>query len=112
MISIRTRDEFIDAVIAQDDDNDYDESGYVAVVIGDEAALSKYGHCSCYDTWDDLTGNGSPRWDWTGTVEELVQLARGKKDPSLPERTAMSKDYDYDHLMEVYRQIIEWHEGA
>lgn len=104
------------SIIAQDDDNDYDESGWVAVVINNWAALTSYGHCSCYDTWASITGGGisdnegpdEPRWDWTGTPDELIELAKRKGDPALAGRTSEPADYDHDHLMKVYEQIINW----
>jgi hypothetical protein len=114
MISITDREKFQACIIAQDDDNDYDESGYVAVVDGDFAAISRYGHCSCYGTWTAICGGGvcsdggTPNWDWTGTVLELIDMAERCADPALPARTADPKDYDYDHLVNVYTQIKEW----
>lgn len=116
MISKGQRELFQASIVAQDDDRDYQESGWVAVVVGNWAALTKYGHCSCYDTWASITGGGvsddegpdEPRWDWTGTPEELVELAVSKSDPALKGRTVSEEDYDYDHLMNVYTQIIEW----
>ena len=108
--------EFDAAVIAQDDDNDYSESGWVAWVVGDAAYLGSYSHCSCYGTFDALCGagvgdyidEGTPRAEWTGTVEELVAMAVRKADPNMPERTSDTKDCDYDHLMNVYGQVIAW----
>ncbi len=116
MISKGQRDLFRQSVIAQHDDCDYSESGWVAVVIGNWAALTKYGHCSCYDTWASITGGGisdeegpdNPRWDWVGTPQELLELAENNEDPGIKGRTASPEDYDYDHLQEVYKQIIEW----
>lgn len=115
MLHLGDRDKFHKAIIAQDDDNDYDESGYVAVKIDDWCAISRYGHCSCYDTWADITGGGisdyegsrDPQWDWTGTWEEMLNLAERKADLTMPEREANPKDHDYDHLMNVYKQILE-----
>ena len=115
MLSKQDRDKFLDHVIAQDDDNDCEENGWVAVVIGDWAALTSYGHCSCYDTWASITGGGAgieprhdPKWDWTGTVSDLVKLARETRDPVMPDRAMDEKDCDFDRLMKVYAQIIEW----
>jgi len=109
-------DLFRESVIAQDDDCDYSESGWVAVVVGDWAALTKYGHCSCYDTWAAITGGGisdsegpnEPHWDWQGSVSDLIKMAKYKVDPAMPGRNASEDDYDYDHLMKVYEQILEW----
>lgn len=116
MINKGQRDLFEKSIVAQEDDGDYDESGWVAVVVGDWAALTKYGHCSCYDTWASITGGGisddegpdEPRWDWQGTPDDLVNLAGAKSDPGLKGRSADPKDYDYDHLMAVYQQILTW----
>lgn len=104
------------AVIAQDDDGDYDESGWVAWVVGDVAYLGNYGHCSCYGTFDALCGGGvgdcinegTPSFQWSGTVAALIALAESKGDPNMAGRTADPKDCDYDHLMNVYAQVIEW----
>jgi hypothetical protein len=116
MITKGQRKLFEESIIAQDDDCDYSESGWVAVVVDNWAALTKYGHCSCYDTWASITGGGisddegpdDPHWDWIGTPDELVNLAKGRLDPALPNRVASTEDYDYDHLMKVYDQILEW----
>mgnify|MGYP003441914660 CR=1 FL=1 len=104
------------AVIAQCDDKDYQESGWVAWVVGDCAYLGHYFHCSCYGTFDSLCGGGvgdsieegTPSFGWSGTVSELIALAESKGDPNMAGRTADTKDYDYDHLMNVYEQVIEW----
>ncbi len=97
-------------VIAQDDDNDWDESGYVVVanVETDQAAIGNYNHCSCYGTWDE----GHPTWNWEGTISELIHIAENKLDPDMTTRTASSSDSDYDHLMEVYSQVIEWRDSS
>lgn len=116
MITKGQKELFLKSIIAQDDDEDYSESGWVAVVVGAWSALTKYGHCSCYDTWADITGGSyseeegpdEPRWDWQGTVAELIALAELKSDPALKGRIASEEDYDYDHLMKVYEQILTW----
>jgi hypothetical protein len=116
MISITDREKFQNCIIAQDDTNDYDESGYVAVVDGDFAAISRYGHCSCYGTWTAICGGGicssgdtgTPEWDWTGTVAELLDMAERCADPAMPARTANSEDCDYGYLVNVYSQIKDW----
>ena len=102
MFEIGCYDDLYPYVIAQDDDCDYSESGYVAVVKDGQAALGSYSHCSCYGTWETVG------WDWEGTVAELVDLARRKADPIMPTREADAGDHDYDHLMRVYEQIISW----
>lgn len=120
-----TGKEFKESIIAQDDDGDYRESGYVACVFkrGDErfACLFHYSHCSCYDTWASICGGGisnypeeneimEPAWDWLGSVEELVEKAKNDMDPTLGWRKNDDRDDDVDHLREAYRQILEWHE--
>ena len=116
---IKSRDDLQNLTIAQDDDNDYQESGYIAVYDGKRCALARYSHCSCFGTWTALgggdysnPGNGAITWDWLGTKRQLLKLAREKLDPHAPfgTRKADEKDYDYDHLMNVYQQILEWHE--
>lgn len=105
---------FEKSIIAQDDDEDYEESGYVVVRIGDWCAIGAYGHCSCYDTWADLTGGGisddegpnPPSWKWQGSYEQLVDMAKRKADPAMPEREANPEDFDYDHLCKVYEQVL------
>lgn len=114
MITKGQKDLFRNSVIAQADDCDYQESGWVAVRIGDWCALTRYGHCSCFDTWASITGGGisdeegplEPGWTWTGTPKELLNLAEKKLDPSLAGRESAPEDYDYGHLMSVYQQII------
>lgn len=114
MINIRTSDEFRNAIIAQDDDNDYEESGYVVVNVGKDFAIARYGHCSCYGTWTNLSeGKSGIVWDWEGSLRQLLKLARNKLDPhcSIGSRKADEKDYDYDHLMACYTQVLEWNEN-
>lgn len=112
-----TLEEFQSFVIAQDDDEDYDESGYVAVLHGDDAAIGHYGHCSCYDTFTDLCGGsisdyyteGIPTFDWYGSAAQLCEMASMKLDPSMPERKANPDDWDYDHLIEMYKQVMAYY---
>jgi len=99
-----SEDEFDGCVIAQDDDCDYSESGWVAVVKDGVAALANYSHCSCYGTFEVIDG----KWDWTGSIPELIDMATRKADPSMPERTALKEDYDYDHLCRVYEEVLKW----
>ena len=92
-------------IIAQDDDNDYSESGWVVIKDNKENkyAIGRYSHCSCYGTWSAIAD-----WDWVGTLRSLLKLARNKLDPNMPERKADPEDYDYNHLMNVYNQVLEW----
>lgn len=113
MICKGERTRFEQAIIAQDDDHDYQESGWVAVQIGNWCALAQYAHCSCYGTWAAITGGGisddegpsDPMWNWEGTYEELMSMALERRDPAMPDRIANPEDYDYDHLMNVYDQL-------
>lgn len=100
-----TRSNFRDYIIGQDDDNDYSESGYLACVDGDFAGISRYSHCSCYDTGSSICSGETVNWDWTGTPSELLDMATRIADPAVPERLANKDDYDYDHLAEMYRQV-------
>ncbi len=113
---IKSREDLEKITIAQDDDNDYEESGYIAVYDGKRCAIARYGHCSCYGTFTALSnqdrsksGNGII-WDWIGTKRQLLNMAWKKLDPHSPfgNRKADEKDNDYDHLMNVYQQILEW----
>ena len=104
--------------IAQKDDEDYQESGYIALKISDEECyLSNYSHCSCYGTFTCLAGGGISEYYeqdqvaelqfiWKGTWQELVAMAKRKADPHVPTLTAREADYDYTHLMDVYGQIL------
>lgn len=118
-----TGEEFARSVIAQDDDNDYQESGWVACVIERAgvpiALLGRYGHCSCYGTWASLTGGGisdwpaddevrRPVWDWIGSPADLAAMADRLADPAKPDWMITDQDYDYDHLLAVYSQVAEW----
>ena len=110
---------FEKAIVAQDDDCDYSESGYVACIFPDDTAgIFHYSHCSCFGTWEALSGYGDYSFDdepleerevhavWTGTKEELYRLAENKRDPSYPTRESIEDDYDHDHLMKVYAQLL------
>jgi len=120
-----THENFGDCIVAQDDDNYYEESGWVAVVDGDDAYLANYSHCSCFGTWTALRGesynydsaldrsNLPANWYvWAGTRKELIEMAKRKADPAVPDRESCTDDcdYDYDHLMKVYEDILKNHE--
>lgn len=116
---IKSRDDLQNITIAQDDDNDYEESGYIAVYDGNRCAIARYGHCSCYGTWTSLYNSNSSRpngiiWDWIGTKRQILKMAMNKLDPHDPfgTRKADEKDCDFDHLMNVYQQILKWHENS
>ena len=111
------------SIIAQDDDHDYQESGFAICLFPDgTAAIFDYSHCSCYGTWEAMTGGGiSDYYDsgeenppdrevnpvWNGTKDQLIAIAKGLRDPSMPERLINSEDYDYDHLMNCYQQVLK-----
>lgn len=114
---------FEKSIIAQHDDQDYSESGYVACVIDDRAYLFRYSHCSCYGTWEALSNFDDCYYDdetpedreisavWEGSIKDLVYLAATKADPAMPERESNPDDYDHDHLMEVYKQVLEYYKA-
>ena len=110
-----TREKFKEAIFAQADSGDYDCSGYVVCLVGDVYALAKFGHCSCYDTFEDLADTSYSddnaeydlSFDWTGTEAELRDMAQRKADPTMPGRSADPKDYDYEHLTDVYATVLE-----
>ena len=106
-IQFTDSEDFRNHIVAQDDDCDYSESGWVAVVKDKMAGLAKYSHCSCFGTWTAL-GDGNVVWDWIGSVKDLVKLAKANGDPHMPGRTANAEDYDYDHLQQVYKEVLEW----
>lgn len=117
MIEINiSKDDFRKSVIAQDDDNDYSESGWVCFLINKKYYLARYSHCSCYGTYTSLSGgdyvctsgNGLVSVDWEGTKAQLKKLVKNKLDPAMPTRTADEKDYDYDHLMRVYYELEQY----
>ena len=113
MISIETiktllyKNSNLFTVVAQDDDYEgiehCSESGYVVVKDNttNEYAIGRYSHCSCYGTWSAMGC-----WSWVGTREELLKMATNRLDPDMPEREADPEDYDYDHLVSVYQQVL------
>lgn len=122
-----TGNQFRTAVIVQDDDYAYQESRYFAAVFAfggvDVAVIGQYSHCSCYDTWVSICGGGisdyfegdsiqEPKFDWIGSVPALLDMARRNADPSLPQRTAVAEDSDYDYLTAMYTQVIEYFSGS
>lgn len=110
---IKSRDDLQKLTIAQDDDCDYSESGYVVVTDGKSAGIAHYSHCSCFGTWTSLTErDGAIHWVWQGSLRTLKKLAVQELDPhnSIGSRKADPKDYDYDHLMNVYQQVRKWFE--
>lgn len=117
-----TYKQFFNSVIAQDDDCDYDESGYVICVFPDnKAAIFSYSHGSYYGTWEalgGLDGDGYDRPDlereinsvWNGTVDQLIHMAENNLDFSIEGRPIDPSDYDADHLLACYKQVREWKE--
>jgi hypothetical protein len=100
-------------IIAQDDDEDIYESGYVVLDRDGECLIGCYSHDSCYGTWDGesmdcpgLSNSLSGTWLWMGNRDELIDMAKMGVDPCMPPRLANSKDFNYDHLMAVYQQVI------
>lgn len=101
-------------VIAQDDDNDYQESGWICFECQGVYYLARYSHCSCYGTWTDLVGGGinddgkygEVRSDWSGSLTDLLNMAENQYDPHFPGRIIDPEDYDYDHLQAVYQEIL------
>ena len=97
--------------IAQNDSGGYDPGGYIVVTDGITAAIARFGHCSCFGTYTALKGKDSKlHFDWTGSVAELVKMARYKLDPhySLGSRKANPEDYDYGYLMACYQDVLKW----
>jgi len=110
MIEFIDQNDFYAHVIGQKDCCDYEESGYVAVFKNGVAAITRYSHCSCYGTWTDLLDKAhNPRLDWCGTIDELVEMAKRTADIIITEREADTSDYDYEHLVDVYDQVIKWY---
>lgn len=106
-----SREEFREIIIAQNDSGGYDPNGYVVGFNGKQAAIARFGHCSCYGTYTSLGGDrGTINWEWIGSLKELLKLARYKLDPhyTLGSRKADPKDSDYCHLLACYKQVLEW----
>ena len=93
-------------IIAQHDDEDYSESGYVVAssMDGSEYAIGHYSHCSCYGTWD----GDACMWEWEGDRKGLIEMARGGIDPDMPGRKAEPGDCDFSHLAAVYSEVLTW----
>ncbi len=87
-----------------DADESYENWGWVAVIVDGEVALGQFSHCSCYGTYDEGIGS----WDWTGTPDELVNLARGGDCPVLDGRKITDSDYDAEYLRECFLEIVAW----
>ncbi len=107
-VSQLTVEEFQRYIVAQDGDQDYESSGFVILVFPHGmAAMSAYSHCSCYGTWESINSGADAKFDWHGTLRELIQMAIDIADPIMPGRVADSGDYNYDHLCNVYKQVLE-----
>lgn len=107
ILSVINSENWRDYVIAQDDDNDYSESGYFIVKVNDNYGLYRYSHCSCFGTWEAFSNNNLS-FTWVGTKEDLLYIAKNNMDPSMPDRKADPEDYDYDHLSVVYAEVIKY----
>lgn len=108
--------QFSASTVAQDDDQDYSESGYVVCVNGDIASVFNYFHCSCYGTWKAISGSyeGDSEMDvtplWEGTVGDLAVKAQAGECLVFPGRlVADTDDYDKDHLLKVYQDYLVWY---
>lgn len=107
ILNVINQQNFDQYVIAQDDDNDYSESGYFIVKVDENYGLFRYSHCSCFGTWESFTDR-QMIFNWVGTKEDLIYLAQNVMDPSFPNRKANEQDYDYDHLINVYNQVLDY----
>lgn len=102
-------------VVAQADDDDYQESGYVVVELEDgRYALTNYSHCSCYATWTAIcdgdwgnSGDAYPTFLWVGSRDALIGMAQTCSDPAMSDRHADEEDSDYQHLVSVYKQVLK-----
>lgn len=114
-------DEWEECIIARDDSDGYDPSGWIIVVKDGMAGITKFGHCSCYGTLTDLGVDGSSRWhnrvidfepelDYECGIDEMYLMAKNKIDPDFRDRTADEKDYDYKYLAATYAEYIEWYD--
>lgn len=94
--------------IAREGDWGYDTDGYIALVKDGRAAIVHASHCSCYGTWDGPSE--TPPWEWTGAVDELVELAkhRGDLEGLLDRPLDLAKDYGVGELLKVYEKIVDW----
>lgn len=116
-----TGDEFQKSIVGQKDDEDYSESGWVALKVERNGRLygmlTSYGHCSCYDTWASICGGGvsdyyagdevkEPSFDWIGSWDGLVELARSEVNPY--KGTPVDEERDSGKwLRETYQQVLQ-----
>jgi hypothetical protein len=107
--------EFSDSLIARNaSDVDYESWGYVVAYNGEQAGIARFSHCSCYGTYESLLGRKKAAgicWDWVGSLEELLKMARYKLDPHWTlgkSRKADPADSDYCYLMACYKEILKW----
>ncbi len=111
---INSREDLQNLTISRNATDDYDCSGYIVVTDGINAAITRFGHCSCYGTYTAIQGrDNSITFDWTGSVDELVKMARYKLDPhySLGRRKAKQDDYDYGYLIACYQDVLKWNKN-
>ena len=107
-----TKREYNNFCVARSDSQDYDMSGYAAIVVDEnKAALVHIGHCSCYGTFDayneESTELSGGTVAWQGTLQELLSLANRKADPEMEGRILVEADYDSNYLLGVYKQLLE-----
>lgn len=89
----------------------YDEVGYNILRKETRYAIGHINHCSCYDTWTYVDGEGEGVPDgltieWEGTRRALVRMATKRLDPSMPTRVADPSDYAYTYLEGIYRDVL------
>lgn len=118
--NIKSREDLNSLIIAQGDmfdtgDACYDNGGYVVVYDGKEAAMTRFGHCSCNGTFTAIKDSGSSEsvpltFEWYGSLKELLKMARYKLDPHcvFGSRKAKADDYDYRYLIVAYGKVLEW----
>lgn len=121
MIKI-TEELFKKSIIAQKDDDDYEESGYVVLNIDNTIYLFDYSHCSCYSTFEVITDFNDQSYNdegdkeanidimplFEGSIEDFKAMAIHKSDLHMPERKSHLDDCDYEKLHSVYTQFLKW----
>lgn len=94
-------------VLRADNDECYENSGYLLLQEGDQFCIGHISHCSCTGTWCNSGPAGGLGLGWEGNLSELRALVEGNLDPDMPERQANKDDYGYNYLMDLYQQIRE-----
>lgn len=97
----------------------YERSGWRLYKIDKLYYITYFSHCSCYDTWEEITisecisGKDDYRpsykyrlaYLWKGDAKQTLEFARNRLDPHIHDREISSRDSGFESLYKMYKWI-------